>query len=106
MALARAVRMLAGLVCAVIVVAIVLYVLSANSHNVIVSDIHDAGSWLTTPFHNIFSVKGAKLDLALNWGLAAVVYMAVGHLLAMLIARGSMGGRSMGRRMGRRRAIA
>ena len=43
MAFARLIRTLAGLVAAVIVAAILLKLLSANPHNVIVSDIHDAG---------------------------------------------------------------
>ena len=101
MTLARLVRTVAGIVCAVIVVGIVLVLLSANSHNVIVSDVHDAANWLTTPFHGIFSVKGAKLALTLNWGLAAIVYAVIGHVIAMLLARASFGGG-----YARRRAIA
>src|SRR5436305_6917943 len=86
MAIARLIRMAAGVVAAVIVIGIILRVLSANPHNVVVSDIHDAGVWLVGPFSNVFSVKGAKLDMALNWGLAALVYLLVGHLIARLVA--------------------
>jgi len=75
-------------------------VLSANPHNTIVTDIHDAANWLVGPFHNVFSVNGAKLNLALNWGLAAVVYAIVGGLLASLVARAGLAGR--GRAFGRR----
>ncbi len=89
MAIARLIRTATGVVVAVIVIAIILWLVSANPHNVIVSDIHDAGAWLTGPFHNIFSVKGAKLDLALNWGLAALIYAVVGGFLASLLARGA-----------------
>jgi hypothetical protein len=87
MAVARIIRTVASLVALVIAIGIILRVLSANPHNTIVSDIHDAGQWLVGPFKNVFSVKGAKLNLALNWGLALVVYLIVGHLLASLIAR-------------------
>jgi hypothetical protein len=52
-----------------------------------VSDIHDAGAWLAGPFKNVFTVKNAKEAIALNWGLAALVYLVVGSLLASLIAR-------------------
>lgn len=86
MAVARLIRALAGAVTVVIVVGIVLTVLGANPHNVLVSDIHDAGAWLTSPFHNVFTVKNGNWHIALNWGLAAIVYLLVGGLLARLIA--------------------
>jgi CDP-diglyceride synthetase len=89
MAIARVIRTATGIVVALIVIAIILRVVSANPHNTIVSDIHDAGQWLTGPFHNIFSVRGAKWNLALNWGLAAVIYAIVGGFLASLLARGA-----------------
>ena len=87
MAIARLIRTVAVAVAVVIVVGIILRVVSANPHNAIVSDIHDAGNWLVGPFHSVFSVKDSKLELGLNWGLAALVYVAVGHLLARLVAR-------------------
>ena len=89
MLVARLIRALVGAVVAVIVIAIVLTLLSANPHNAVVSDIHDAGQWLVGPFQNVFSVHGAKLHTALNWGLAAIVYAVVGGLLASLLARGA-----------------
>jgi hypothetical protein len=89
MALARLIRTAAVAVAIVIVVAIILRVLSANPHNTIVSDIHDAGQWLTGPFHSVFSVRGANLNMALNWGLAALVYLLVGGLVAGAIGRGA-----------------
>jgi hypothetical protein len=48
------------------------------------------------PFHieramdrsrNLFSIHHAKLAMAVNWGLAALVYLIVGHLLAGLLVR-------------------
>lgn len=96
MALARAVRLAASLVFAVIVLGIVLWLASANSHNAIVADVHDVAKWLVGPFQNVFSVKGAKLDLGLNWGLAAIIYLAAGHLIATAMSRASFG-RPVGR---------
>jgi hypothetical protein len=84
---ARLIRAVAGIVAAVLVVGIVLRLVGANPANSIVSDIHDAGSWLAGPFKNVFTVKNAKEAIALNWGLAALVYLIVGALLAGLIAR-------------------
>ena len=94
---ARLIRTVTALVVLVIVLGIVLWVLSANGNNVIVKDIHDAAQWLVGPFKNVFSVKGAKLNLAVNWGLAAVVYAIVGHFLASLVARAAARGRGVGR---------
>lgn len=87
LALARVVRMVTTVVVLLIVAAIVLRVAGANPGNSIVSDIHDAGGWLAGPFKNVFSVKNGKEALALNWGLAALVYLIVGHVLASLIGR-------------------
>jgi hypothetical protein len=85
--IARLIRTIAAIVAAIIVAAIVLRLLSANPHNTVVSDIHDAGAWLVGPFKSIFSVGSAKGSMALNWGIAAVVYLAAAHVLASLIVR-------------------
>ena len=85
--LARLVRSAAWLVAAVIVAGIVLVLLNANMSNVIVRDIHDAASFLVGPFKNVFSPKSHKADIAVNWGLAAVVYLLVGSLIAGMLVR-------------------
>ena len=87
LALARLVRTLAGIIALIIVVAIVLFLVGANPSNQIVSAIHDAGAWLAGPFKNLFSIHNAKLAMAVDWGLAALVYMIVGHLIASLLVR-------------------
>jgi hypothetical protein len=92
MLVARTVRIVVGIVVGIIAVAVILRLLDANPANAIVSDIHDAGAWLVGPFSNIFSVKGPKLAMALNWGLAAVVYSVVGGFIASLAARGAAAG--------------
>lgn len=92
MVVARLIRLVVGIVVAVIVAAILLRLLSANPHNAIVSDIHDAGKALVGPFQNVFKVSGAKTALAVNWGFAAIVYLVVGSLIARLIARTATGG--------------
>ena len=85
--LARIVRSLAGIMALIIVVAIVLFLVGANPSNQIVSAIHDAGAWLAGPFKNLFSIHNAKLAMAVNWGLAALAYLIVGHIIASLLAR-------------------
>ena len=85
--LARVVRTLASLIALVIVAAIVLFLVGANPSNGIVSAVHDVAAWLVGPFKNLFSIHNAKLAMAVNWGLAALVYLVVGHLIATLLAR-------------------
>jgi hypothetical protein len=85
--IARLVRLVSALVALVIVVAIVLKVLGANAGNVVVRDIHDVAKTLVGPFDNIFKLKNPKASIAANWGLAAVVWLIVGSVIASLIAR-------------------
>ncbi len=92
MAIARLVRLIAGIIVLLIVAAIVLRVLDANASNTIVRDIHDAARWLVGPFDNLFSISKPKLALAVNWGIAALVYLFVGGLIARLIARAAPSG--------------
>lgn len=87
----RLVRLAVTVVVAIIVAAIILRVLGANPSNAIVSHIHDAAKWLVGPFDNVFSISKPKLSIAVNWGLAAVVYLIVGGLIARLIARAAPG---------------
>ena len=87
LALARLVRSIAGLIALLIVVAIVLFLVGANPANAVVRDIHDAAAWFVGPFKNLFSIHNAKLAMVINWGLAALVYVIVGGLIASLLAR-------------------
>jgi hypothetical protein len=87
LALARLVRSIAGLIALLIVVAIVLFLVGANPANAVVKDIHDAAAWFVGPFKNLFSIHNAKLAMVINWGLAALVYVVVGGLIASLLAR-------------------
>ena len=83
--LARVVRLIVAVIVLIIVAGIVLVLLKANVSNAIVSDVHDAARWLAGPFDGIFSFHSARVALAVNWGLAAVVYLIVGGLIARLL---------------------
>jgi hypothetical protein len=76
----------AGIVAAIIVAGILLVVLKANPTNDIVSAVHDAAKALVGPFDGMFSLDSAKATIALNWGIAALVYLILGALIARLIA--------------------
>ena len=85
--LARIIRLIGAIVAAIIVLGIVLFVLDANTSNSLVKAVNDAASWLVGPFKGLFSLADRKAELAVNWGLAALVYYAVAHLIARIIAR-------------------
>jgi hypothetical protein len=84
--LARLVRLAAGIVAAIIVAGILLAVLNANPTNDVVSAIHDAARALVGPFDGMFTLDSADATLAVNWGIAAVVYLIIGALVARVIA--------------------
>jgi len=88
--IARIVRLAAGIVVGLIVIGIVLVVLGANESNQIVSWFHDAASWLAQPFKNVFHLKDAKANTAVNWGLAAVVYAVVAAVIVRLLVSGGV----------------
>lgn len=85
--IARLIRLIVGIAVLIIVAAIILRVVGANASNSIVRDVHDVGNALVGPFKNVFSIKNAKVSMAVNWGLAAVVYLIVGGFIARFIAR-------------------
>ena len=45
------------------------------------------GELLVGPFENVFSLKNSKTKIAVNYGLAALVYFIVGSLIARLLRR-------------------
>src|SRR5688572_7437673 len=84
---ARIVRLITSVVVGLIVVGIVLVLLEANRDNAIVDWLVGAGDTLSSPFHGIFSPDGRKAQVAVNWGLAAVVYALIGGFIVRLLRR-------------------
>jgi hypothetical protein len=85
--LARIVTLITSIVVGLIVVGIVLVLLEANPGNTIVGWLLDAAAWLAEPFDNVFSLDGRKERIAVNYGLAAVLYAVAGGLIARLLRR-------------------
>lgn len=83
--LARVVRIIVGIIAAIIVAGILLFVLKANPTNSIASAIHDTAHTLVGPFSGLFSFHNANVAIAVNWGIAALVYLIVGGLIARLL---------------------
>jgi hypothetical protein len=83
--LARIVRLAALVVCGIIALAAVFIVLDANATNSIVSTVRDWGKTLVGPFAGIFHLSSAKATVALNYGIAIIVYAIVAGLIARVL---------------------
>jgi hypothetical protein len=84
---ARVVNLIARIAAAVLVAAILLVVLEANRSNEIVEAALDAGRFLAGPFKDVFDLSRRKVEIAVNYGIAAVVYLVVAGLIARLLRR-------------------
>ncbi|SNS87492.1 hypothetical protein SAMN05443665_101177 [Actinomadura meyerae] len=56
----------------------------ANPGNVIVDGVLDAGRWLATPFHDVFTRTDPEEQLYINWTLAGVVYYVLARTLSWM----------------------
>ncbi|WP_433333076.1 hypothetical protein [Spirillospora sp. CA-294931] len=90
----RAVNLLAGLVSlvttlVVIVLAIhiVFVAFEANGANDLVSTVRDWADDLAWEFRDVFKPEDHKAEVAVNYGLAAVVYLIIGRIVVSLIRR-------------------
>src|SRR5688572_6124232 len=86
--LAKVVRIIAAIVVGIIVIAILLIVLGAKESNDIVGWFTDAGRWLAGPFKGLFDLDSRKADIAVNWGLAALVYSIIAGVILRLVGGG------------------
>lgn len=57
----------------------------ANQHNNVVHAVMNVGTWLATPFRDVFRNSDARVRLTENWLFAAGVYVIVGRVLAWLL---------------------
>ena len=85
--LARVIELVVAVVAVIIAIGVLLVVLEANPSNDIVDLIHDAARWLVGPFKDFFTLDDRKLEVAVNWGLALLVYVLVGRGIASLLRR-------------------
>lgn len=85
--IARIVSLITSVVVGLIVVGIILVLLEANRDNAIVDWLVGAGDYLTKPFHGMFEPDGRKAMVAVNWGVAAVVYGLIGGVIVRLTRR-------------------
>jgi hypothetical protein len=87
--MASALRLLGLVIVFVIGIGIALVVLDANEDSTVVEAWLDVARFLTDPFDDIFNLERGKehLQIAINWGIAALVYFAVCVVLSRLFAR-------------------
>jgi hypothetical protein len=85
--LARAVILLTSAIALILILGIVLVVLEANRSNDIVQVVRDAAGILAGPFDDLFKLDSNKAEKAVNWGIAAVAWLALGRLVARLLLR-------------------
>ena len=93
---ARIVRIIAAVLAAVIVLGILFVLLEGNRANPIVSTVLDAARTLVGPFDGLFTPKDPKGRTAVNWGIAAGVYLLVGALIAAALRHAATLGRRRG----------
>ena len=85
--IARAVIMLTSAIALVLILGIVQVVLEANRSNDVVQFVRDAAGVLAGPLDGLFKLDSNKAEHAVNWGIAAVVWLALGRLVARLLLR-------------------
>lgn len=73
---------LADVVAGIIALWILMYLLDANPGNDLVQFIHDAARWLAGWSHDLFTFDKEWARVVTGYGLAAVVYLFVGHAAA------------------------
>lgn len=84
---ARVIGLIAALVFLVIALGILLVVLDANPANGVVQVVTDAARFLVGPFDALFTFDDPQLQIAINWGIAAFVWLIIGALVATLLRR-------------------
>jgi hypothetical protein len=81
------VRVLAMIICVLLALHIAFVVFSANQDNAIVRTVNDWADWFAWRFRDMFVPKDERVGVLVNYGIAAVVYLVAGRVLASLIRR-------------------
>ncbi|MDO0932717.1 hypothetical protein QQY66_13820 [Streptomyces sp. DG2A-72] len=83
----RVIALVADVMAAILGLWILMYLLDANGANDFVQFIHDAARWLAGWSHDLFTFDEQWARVVCGYGLAAVVYLFVGHALAGRIGK-------------------
>jgi hypothetical protein len=97
--LARLVMSVASLIALLIALAVVLRDVDATASNTIVKGIHEGANFFAGAFTGLISFSGhPKRAITVNWGIALIVYLVVGAVVAGYIRRLGRGGLRFERR--------
>ncbi|MEU9703705.1 hypothetical protein ACF09C_12505 [Streptomyces sp. NPDC014870] len=79
---AKVIALAADIAAGLIGLWILMYLLEANRANALVSFVQDAARWLAAWSYDLFTFDDAWARVVAGYGLAAVVYLAIGHTVA------------------------
>jgi hypothetical protein len=86
--LGRLIMTIAVLIALLIGLAIVLQDVDANPRNTIVKGVHDGANFFAGAFTGLVTFKGhTKRELTVDWGIALLVYLFAGALIARAVQR-------------------
>lgn len=74
-----------GVIAIILIGHIVFVLVGANVHNDIVRTDANWAGFFATWFKDLFTPKNPKLNVFLNYGLATIVYLAVGGVLRRVL---------------------
>ncbi|MEU6989228.1 hypothetical protein ABZ953_01000 [Streptomyces sp. NPDC046465] len=83
----RVIALVADIMAAILGLWILMYLLDANRANDLVQFIHDVARWLAGWSHDLFTFDEGWARVVAGYGLAAVVYLFIGHALAGRLRR-------------------
>ncbi|MEV8312718.1 hypothetical protein AB0Q95_00990 [Streptomyces sp. NPDC059900] len=84
---ARVIVIVADVMAIILGLWILMYLLDANRANDLVQFIHDVARWLAGWSHDLFTFDEAWARVVCGYGLAALVYVFVGHAVAGRLRR-------------------
>jgi len=85
---ARIVSAIFFLIVGIIVLGILFYIFGANPANPVVNFVAQAADFLVTPFRFIFLLANNNAQVAINWGIGALIYLVVGALITGVLSAG------------------
>ncbi|MFF0202747.1 hypothetical protein [Streptomyces sp. NPDC005017] len=83
----RVIAIVADIMAFILGLWILMYLLDANPSNSFVQFIHDSARWLAGWSHDLFTFDEAWARVVAGYGLAAVVYLFIGHAIAHRVHR-------------------
>ncbi|MGW0902177.1 hypothetical protein [Streptomyces sp. NPDC002853] len=84
---ARVIVIVADVMAIILGLWILMYLLDANRANDLVQFIHDVARWLAGWSHDLFTFDEAWARVVCGYGLAALVYVFIGHAIAGRLRR-------------------